>query len=61
MIVNGIERFLIELIRVNSKYHVMGLNFTQAELISFILIISGILGVFLSLRHDNKDKQLATS
>ncbi len=60
MIVNGIERFLIELIRVNSKYHVMGLNFTQAELISFILIISGIVGVFLSLRHDKKDKQLAT-
>jgi phosphatidylglycerol:prolipoprotein diacylglycerol transferase len=42
MILAGIERFLIELIRVNTKYNVAGISFTQAELISFIMVIGGI-------------------
>ncbi|MFM9051079.1 MAG: prolipoprotein diacylglyceryl transferase, partial [Bacteroidota bacterium] len=32
LILNGIERFLVELIRVNSKYHLSGFSFTQAQL-----------------------------
>jgi prolipoprotein diacylglyceryltransferase len=54
MILNGVERFFIELIRINTKYHVMGLSFTQAEFISFILIISGIAGVVWSLNQARK-------
>ena len=54
LIFNGIERFLIETIRVNSKYHAFGLGFTQAELISTILIILGIAGVFWSLKNGDK-------
>jgi len=54
LIFNGIERFLIESIRVNSKYHALGLSFTQAELISTILIILGITGIFWSLKNGNK-------
>jgi phosphatidylglycerol:prolipoprotein diacylglycerol transferase len=42
LILTGLERFFIELIRVNTKYHVAGIAFTQAEMISIILIISGI-------------------
>lgn len=42
LICTGLERFFIELIRVNTKYHVAGIAFTQAELISVILTISGI-------------------
>jgi phosphatidylglycerol---prolipoprotein diacylglyceryl transferase len=42
LIVNGMERFSIELIRVNTKYHFWGINPTQAELISLFLVISGI-------------------
>ena len=42
MIMNGVERFFIELIRVNTKYHLFGLNFTQAEMISIFMVISGI-------------------
>jgi prolipoprotein diacylglyceryltransferase len=42
LILTGAERFFIELIRVNTKYHVAGVAFTQAEMISIILIISGI-------------------
>lgn len=41
LIVNGIERFLIENIRVNTKYDIFGLHPTQAELISSALVITG--------------------
>jgi prolipoprotein diacylglyceryltransferase len=54
LIFNGLERFLIESIRVNSKYHALGLSFTQAELISTILILLGITGIFWSLRNGKK-------
>jgi phosphatidylglycerol:prolipoprotein diacylglycerol transferase len=42
LIMNGIERFLIEHIRVNTQYHFLGLNPTQAEIISLGLIVGGI-------------------
>jgi prolipoprotein diacylglyceryltransferase len=54
MILNGLERFAIELIRVNSKYHVAGVRFTQAEMISTILVIAGLIGVVLSLQNARK-------
>jgi phosphatidylglycerol:prolipoprotein diacylglycerol transferase len=54
MLLNGLERFLVELIRVNTKYHLFGINFTQAELISLILVISGIAGIFWSLNNYHK-------
>jgi len=41
MILTGVERFFIELIRVNTKYHVLGINFTQAELISILMVLGG--------------------
>lgn len=47
LLFNGIERFFIELIRVNSKYHIAGIAFTQAQLISLLLVLSGILGIFI--------------
>lgn len=51
LIFSGLERFSIELIRVNSKYHVGGLAFTQAELISCILVVAGILGIVWSYKQ----------
>lgn len=42
LIINGIERFLIEKIRVNTKYEIFGFHPTQAELISSFLVITGI-------------------
>lgn len=44
LILNGIERFFIEKIRVNDKLHALGLTFTQAELIAVLLILIGIIG-----------------
>jgi prolipoprotein diacylglyceryltransferase len=46
VLLNGIERFLVELIRVNTKYHVNGFAFTQAQLISVCLMLLGIFGIF---------------
>ncbi len=42
LIFNGTERFLIEKIRVNAKYNFGSLGVTQAEIISFVLIICGM-------------------
>jgi len=46
MIVNGIERFFIEKIRVNTNYILFGQEITQAELISLAMMISGLAIVF---------------
>lgn len=54
LIFNGAERFLIETIRVNSKYHAFGLGFTQAELISTILVLLGVVGIIWSLKNEKK-------
>ncbi|MFV0606349.1 MAG: prolipoprotein diacylglyceryl transferase [Niabella sp.] len=43
LIFNGLERFFIEKIRVNVKMDFLGMQITQAELISFGLIIFGII------------------
>lgn len=42
LMINGLERFLVELIRVNTRYHFWGINPTQAELISATFLVSGI-------------------
>jgi len=52
LILNGVERFFIEKIRVNTKIHLFGFQFTQAELISSLLLISGII-LWFYLRKRN--------
>lgn len=39
---NGLERFFIEKIRVNTKYEQLPFQPTQAELISLVLVIAGV-------------------
>ena len=51
LIVNGIERFLIELIRVNTKYTIFGHHATQAELIAAFLVMSGFILLFFFTRQ----------
>jgi prolipoprotein diacylglyceryltransferase len=55
LIVNGIERFFVEKIRVNTKYHFLGFSPTQAEIISFLLVISGLV-LFLVLKRNSRNK-----
>ncbi|HKR03193.1 MAG TPA: prolipoprotein diacylglyceryl transferase family protein [Bacteroidia bacterium] len=45
LIMNGVERFFIEKIRVNTKYHILGHAITQAEIISCCLVVLGIIGI----------------
>ena len=45
LVFNGTERFCIEKIRVNTFYHIFGYSITQAEIISFMLMITGIAGI----------------
>ncbi len=59
LIVNGIERFFIELIRVNTKYHFFGINPTQAELIAALLVISGII-LLIYFTRQKKAHQLVS-
>lgn len=51
MILIGLERFTIEKIRVNSLYDFAGLHFTQAELISSLLLIGGAGIIFYALKQ----------
>jgi prolipoprotein diacylglyceryl transferase len=50
LVVNGIERFLIEKIRVNNTYDIFGNAVTQAELISSLMVLAGIGGLVYLLR-----------
>ncbi|TWJ00946.1 prolipoprotein diacylglyceryltransferase [Mucilaginibacter frigoritolerans] len=56
MILNGVERFFIELIRVNTKYHVAGISFTQAEMISLLMIVGGA-----ALIYNGKNKKVIST
>lgn len=56
LFVNGLERFLIEKIRVNTQYDILGFHPTQAELISSFLMLTGIL---LLLYLNNRSKRQA--
>ncbi len=54
LLLNGIERFMIEKIRVNTTYKILGNGITQAEIISFVFIIGSVLGMIYLY---NKDKR----
>lgn len=53
LILNGLERFFIELIRVNTRYHVAGISFTQAEMISLFLVLAGVI-MIVSVKGSTK-------
>jgi phosphatidylglycerol---prolipoprotein diacylglyceryl transferase len=47
LVLNGLERFFIEKIRVNTQYDIYGFHPTQAELISSLLMLTGIFLIFI--------------
>lgn len=47
LLLSGIERFFVEKIRVNDKIHMLGMELTQAEIISTVLVVIGIVGMAL--------------
>ncbi|MFC2176725.1 prolipoprotein diacylglyceryl transferase [Bacteroidota bacterium] len=46
LLLSGIERLAIEQVRINNEYDILGYGITQAEIISTILIILGLIGIF---------------
>lgn len=48
LLMNGVERFFIEKIRVNEVYSILGNSITQAEIISVLFVIIGVLGLLYS-------------
>ena len=53
LVLNGIERFFIEKIRINTEYNFLG-GITQAEIISFCLVLIGLTGSFLLFSNKKK-------
>jgi prolipoprotein diacylglyceryl transferase len=58
LIFNGMERFSIELIRVNTRYEFLPLQPTQAEIISLLLVIAGVVLLVKSKDWFNKKDAL---
>ena len=54
LVMNGVERFFIEKIRVNTQYHISGHAITQAEIISVILFILGLYGIYYFRKNKMK-------
>lgn len=42
LVFNGIERFLIEFVRLNTRYNRLGLEFSQAQYMSIVMIFIGL-------------------
>ncbi len=55
LIFNGVERFFIEKIRVNTLYHIGNFSFTQAELISTLLFLLGVAGLWYFKKLERKN------
>ncbi len=42
LILNGGERFLIEMIRINPRYNILGMSLTQAGFIGLVMLLGGL-------------------
>jgi phosphatidylglycerol:prolipoprotein diacylglycerol transferase len=51
LVLNGVERFWIERIRVNSTYELFGHAVTQAQLISVLVLVGGLALAYRQLRQ----------
>lgn len=57
---NGLERFFIEKIRVNDTFNIMGITASQAEIISFVLFFIGLGGfIFVTRKAKNQEASLS--
>jgi len=61
LIANGVERFLIEKIRVNAVYDFMGFQPTQAEIISVVSILLGLALCISTMRKGKREYSLSTN
>jgi len=61
LIVNGLERFFIEKIRVNSTYTIWGFHPTQAEIIAMILVITGCVLWWITGRNKKEENTILST
>lgn len=62
LVMSGAERFLIEQIRVNNEFDVLGITATQAEMIALLLIAAGAVGLWKTWsRTESRDHERETS
>ncbi len=54
-ILNGLERFFIEFIRVNPRYSFLNMHLSQAQYIALALIIIGVIGMILYWKKNIRD------
>lgn len=54
LILNGTERIFIELIRINPKLSFLGIQFSQAQIVSFFLVLFGVFGIFFFKQKNTK-------
>ena len=60
LMMNGMERFFIEKIRINNIIQFAGFQFTQAELIASIIFLLGVTSfVYLILKNNQKNGSIA--
>ena len=52
IVLAGIERFFIEFIRVNIRYNIFGVELSQAQIISVLLVVAGIAFMFILPRKN---------
>ena len=56
LVLNGTERLLIEIIRINTRYNFLGIYLTQAQLISAAEIVGALTGIGLIIFNRTKNK-----
>ncbi len=56
LLLNGMERFMVELIRVNKTYDFAGFKPSQAEIIASMLALSGLILIVIAKMLNKKEK-----
>ena len=58
LLLNGSERILIEYMRVNRPYSILGIKSTQAQFIAGLLVIAGVIMMWgATVRYKNTSLQ----
>jgi phosphatidylglycerol:prolipoprotein diacylglycerol transferase len=57
LVLGGIERFLIEMIRIDIKYHFAGITLTQAQIIAIAMILTGTAAIIYLRNGRGKERK----
>jgi phosphatidylglycerol:prolipoprotein diacylglycerol transferase len=59
LVLSGAWRFVIEKIRVNPSYDLLGLTVTQAEVIAVLLMLLGAMGLYVFWQRRDREAERA--